>query len=677
MLTKTTNTVSKKVLNEATRKDLLINSKGGKKYKHKQGNRWDAKKQSSIANTVKDYNKIDMNTFWKKDVLNLDIKIKGETDDYVVTVEFANILTRIKNKVVQNRNILTIKTIYDSLVEALNSSDVRINCSCLFPGTHIPLLDGSKPTIEELLTRYEGGEDLWVYSTDSAGDFKPGHVDKVWITKTVTKGISITLDNGKTIRTTSDHLYLTRLGEYKPANELKVGESLMPLYIKQGKKGYELVKLNSSNRYHSIYKLVAEATKKLQLDEVMKYVEKNPNNYVKYDVAIHHIDFNKHNNNPNNLSIMTGDDHWKYHNSLKFSDKSKDTQNKIREKSRQTAIYRNANPTSEMINCRKAFIKKGHELAAIQNHDPEHLKIQAELMSKNIKGYWENLSDEQKSIKSEQRSLTIRNSWDSGAFNTEKFHAARKACGHKQFKDLENQKKMQLGKIKKTLLYMIQNNIELTEQNFNAVKIRTCPKTTKFFDSIDKATAYFELNHKIVSIEYFEVDETPVYDIKVADWHNFLVEDSVIVHNCPDFKYRFKVWATKNKYNAGEAENREAKITNPNNDLGTACKHILNVLNNAEWIKQTSSVINNYVNYCKDNMEYNYSRFIFPKIYGITYDKAVQLTLDDYDENGELKDTLSSDEKVINLANALGKVRGRIKKGQNKNPVAQANKDKK
>lgn len=275
MFTKTTNTVSKKVLNEATRKDLLINSKGGKKYKHKQGNRWDAKKQSSIANTVKDYNKIDMNTFWKKDVLNLDIKIKGETDDYVVTVEFANILTRIKNKVVQNRNILTIKTIYDSLVEALNSSDVRINCSC------------------------------------------------------------------------------------------------------------------------------------------------------------------------------------------------------------------------------------------------------------------------------------------------------------------------------------------------------------------------------------------------------------------PDFKYRFKVWATKNKYNAGEAENREAKITNPNNDLGTACKHILNVLNNAKWIKQTSSVINNYVNYCKDNMEYNYSRFIFPKIYGITYDKAVQLTLDDYDENGELKDTLSSDEKVINLANALGKVRGRIKKGQNKNPVAQANKDKK
>lgn len=140
---------------------------------------------------------------------------------------------------------------------------------------------------------------------------------------------------------------------------------------------------------------------------------------------------------------------------------------------------------------------------------------------------------------------------------------------------------------------------------------------------------------------------------------------------CPDFKYRFRVWATKNDYNAGDAENREAKITNPSDNLGAACKHILCALNNAEWLQKIASVINNYINYCKDNMEYNYSRFIFPKLYGMTYNKAVQMTIDDYDEKGEVKDTLDSDEELINLANALGKVRGRIKKGSNKNPVAQ------
>lgn len=142
--------------------------------------------------------------------------------------------------------------------------------------------------------------------------------------------------------------------------------------------------------------------------------------------------------------------------------------------------------------------------------------------------------------------------------------------------------------------------------------------------------------------------------------------------SCPDFKYRFRVWATKNGYNAGAGESREAKITNPNDELGAACKHVLCALNNVEWLQKIASVIHNYINYCKDNLEYNYSRFIFPKVYGINYDKAVQMTFDDYDDDGNVKDKLESDEALINLSNALGKVRGRIKKGSNKNPVAAA-----
>jgi len=140
--------------------------------------------------------------------------------------------------------------------------------------------------------------------------------------------------------------------------------------------------------------------------------------------------------------------------------------------------------------------------------------------------------------------------------------------------------------------------------------------------------------------------------------------------NCGDFKYRFKYYATQQGYNVGSEENREAKITNPNDSKGAACKHILAILNNLKWLRKIASVINNYANYCKDNMQYNYSRYIFPKLYGMSYNKAVQLTIDDYNEKGEIKDNLQSDESLINLANALGKVRGRIPKGTNKNPVS-------
>lgn len=185
--------------------------------------------------------------------------------------------------------------------------------------------------------------------------------------------------------------------------------------------------------------------------------------------------------------------------------------------------------------------------------------------------------------------------------------------------------------------------------------------TVEFNDILSKIQSRVEHNKNKLEIKC-------IYDSLVQSLNS---SDVKVDCSCPDFKYRFKVWATKNGYNAGESENREAKITNPGDNLGAACKHILCVLNNAEWLQKIASVINNYINYCKDNMEYNYSRFIFPKIYGMSYNKAVQMTIDDYKDDGEVKDTLDSHEELINLSNALGKVRGRIKKGSNKNPVAQ------
>jgi hypothetical protein len=50
---------------------------------------------------------------------------------------------------------------------------------------------------------------------------------------------------------------------------------------------------------------------------------------------------------------------------------------------------------------------------------------------------------------------------------------------------------------------------------------------------------------------------------------------------CPDFKYRLAYYASQNGFKEGELENRPAEITNPNNNKGSCCKHILVALNNA------------------------------------------------------------------------------------------------
>lgn len=164
-----------------------------------------------------------------------------------------------------------------------------------------------------------------------------------------------------------------------------------------------------------------------------------------------------------------------------------------------------------------------------------------------------------------------------------------------------------------------------------------------------------------------KLDITSIYDGLLQGINS---SDLKIDCTCPDYKYRLKYYASKNGYNKGAAETRASEKTNPNDSKGAVCKHILAVLNNVEWLRKIASVINNYINYCKDNMEYNYGKYIFPKLFGISYEDAVQMTIDDYDENGNPKDNLNSEESLINLSNALGKVRGRFKKGSNKNPAS-------
>ncbi len=105
------------------------------------------------------------------------------------------------------------------------------------------------------------------------------------------------------------------------------------------------------------------------------------------------------------------------------------------------------------------------------------------------------------------------------------------------------------------------------------------------------------------------------------------VGDVYIGCNCPDAKYRHAYNQTKNGYKAGYRETRPSNITNPGDTLGAGCKHVMLILANLDWCVKVSSVINNYIKYCQENLEQAYADYIFPKIYGIKYDKAVQMNL--------------------------------------------------
>lgn len=386
-----------KKLQEATRSQLINKSRNAGPYKDqsKGRNRYARRVYSRQANTVSQYNKIDMNTFFKEDRLKIGIPVIGETRDYIVNMEFNGVLEDIQKRIKNNNNKLEFKVIYQALMSKFNSGDVYIGCNCLHPDTKIKLLDGTTRTIEQMKIDFDKGEKLWVYSVDEKGEFKPGEVTNVIISGEAEDFIKITLDNDYEILTTPEHLYMLRDGTYLEAEKLKEGFSLMPL-------------------------------------------------------------------------------------------------------------------------------------------DSTH-------------------------------------------------------------KDGSN-------------LYI-----------------------------------------KVKKVEKIKLSKTPVYDISIKDFPNFLVEGGVILHNCPDNRYRFAYFQTINDYRSGEPETRPSDITNPTDNKGAGCKHILLVLSNLNWLLKVCSVINNYIHYSKDHLFRNYADIIFPKLYGIKYQGDVQLSLED-EEDADL-----------DTSNAYGRSRTRFK----------------
>ena len=254
-----------------------------------------------------------MNKLFHDDILTVDVPVSGETTDYTVKISFSGLLELLREEVTKSGRC-TVREISRAAIKGFNKDDVFIHCSCLHPSTPIKLLDGSIPTVEELLHRFEEGEKLYVYSTDSNGDFEPGEVEKVWVTGSSDKFIHITLDNDESILTTPEHLYMLRDGSYRMASELSINDSLMPMYFMQ-KNGYELYKPNTLVRgWKATYKKVASV---YHADKI-KECELLDDNSMPYSVAIHHKNFIKSNNNPENLEPMTARDHWSYHNSLTF-----------------------------------------------------------------------------------------------------------------------------------------------------------------------------------------------------------------------------------------------------------------------------------------------------------------------------------------------------------------------
>ena len=675
-------------LNEAKRSELLNKSK--KSLKGKQ--RYDRRRKSTIANTVREYNKIDMNKLFKEGILTLDVKVRGETDNYLVKISFGGLLDILQDQVKSNNNKLELKCIIKALSIAFNRDDVYVHCQCpdfcLEENTMIKLLNGETYTIKEIYEQFKENKELWVYSTDENGDFKPGKVTDVWISGYQKEMVKVILDNDKEIITTPNHRYMLRDGTYCEAKNLSKDMSLMPLYFSYHN-GYESVKKNSvtdKTIFESVYKLTSSAVLQKEIEDAK--IRSN-----EQIIQIHHKDFNKLNNYPSNLYPMGKLEHRAYHyNHLVESGALE----KFLEGGRKYWAKQSSRDAQSKV-AREVLLKyysthSKEEISAIRRQSGAYNDEWKHKISESNKKVWENYTEEQYSHRCEinkesnkkgkEKQSKKRIDWwernpDKKIIALNNLKKAQDAVRGVPKKE-STKKLMSLAvlnetpekrymhhlnirnsKIKHNLDYMMSNNIEITFENYNKIKRTGDPKLSTYFNSVEEVYDYYNLNnnynHKIKSVEFITFDqEIPVYDISVEKYNNFYVDAGVVLHSC----YRFQYWSTVNKYNSGDPQySNGKKIRNPNDTLGSSCKHILLVLSNTQFLIKVASVINNYIKYMSEHYERLYADIIYPRIYGKKYEDAVQLNMfDDSDE-------LVSDEETIDASNIQGKERTQFKKG--------------
>ena len=347
---------------------------------------------------------------------------------------------------------------------------------CVVGETEIPLLNGEKRTIESLYD--EKKENFWVYSFDIKKEkIVPGLANKV-IYLGEREVYEITLDNGKKITTTPDSEILKRDNKYSQVKDLSVGDSLEPLYRKTINKG--------KDKWPSPYEFILDVREKKWKTTHSIVVEKD----VDSDSVIHHKDFNSLNNSPENLQVLSRDEHIDAHRVNITPDKRKEINESI-----------------------KGFYKRHPEVAKERGKrvSESWAKLTIEERAERLKTANKNSISPEANKK---RSKSLKRFYQ----NNVSFHKGRKRT-EEEIKKCSEAKKVWWSDIPS------ERRQEITK------KIRAGQTPESFKKGWKTRKMAMANNHKIIAIK--KIGLRKVYDIQeVKDYHNFGLRSGIFIHNC-------------------------------------------------------------------------------------------------------------------------------------------------
>lgn len=373
---------------------------------------------------------------------------------------------------------------------------------CFTSDTKISLVDGRNLTIEELLIE-QSYKTNYVYTiNESTHLIEPKPIKKIFQTKLVKKLMEIELDNGEVIHCTPEHKFMLRNGQYEEIQNLSIGTSLMPLYTKysnKGLKGYRLYYEPFECKWHYEHRRFC-------------------NNIIHcLDYIVHHCNYNKADNSPNNLICITRSQHMNIHNNHTM----------------------NYNKTSTSI-------KQWHKLNKnTENYKIRNNKIREKAInyySKGDKNYKTNKERFQDHIHEIEKTFNV--DWNKLSLKEKNSYGVRLSRLNNPNIIIQVSKTM-----KEKHLGNNWNNAHQNMHNFkwitNGIETKyinilkeTLPEGFWFGRTFNKINKIEYKNHKIVSIKFIN-KLCRVYDLEIEDNHNFALASGVFVHNSKDIADSF------------------------------------------------------------------------------------------------------------------------------------------
>jgi hypothetical protein len=530
--------------------------------------------------------------------LMFEAAIKGSTGNlYKTIIRFSNVKFTPERQTYKGKSAIVGDAHSITFFEPINvrQHNMMTKCACFTGDTLIPLLNGNSVPIKDLVSK----EKFFVYSYDTI--HKKIVIGEGYNCKKYAENaelIEIVLDTGYKVKCTPDHMFLTKLGEWVEAKNLKPNMSLEPLYRKIGSK-------SCVKNYEQVYQGngIWEFTHHL--------TDKFNNIKVNSGFIRHHKDFNKFNNSPDNIDIMHYSEHRRFHASL----------------------LKTNNPmfNKEIVAKNKKANKLSGKLTSerLKTNNPMFNK---EIVAKNIQTRRENNSLKfiHKNFKIDNNEVKIKmvNTRKSKGLIGQNFDKCllglKKSILNKTFHSMQQEHKQKMSlmykngtnplfknpsrytlkaeNVRKWLLALPNGEYKLTHDYINllgytqyghmlrGVQTQVLKIPTMRYDH-NLRTLYkndINFNHKVIAINKI-TEKQDVYCFSVKNYENFVIDvesgksmsSGVVVHNCPDYRFRFEKEDYDNKFNIGNWRRYEdypgRYRVNPEHIPGI-CKHILFLL---------------------------------------------------------------------------------------------------